>query len=154
MALVPNPTPTSTQSQRAVGAGNEGPTRRPSPAPAHNLKTGGPKSTPGPSSPSAADFDPQTPKKSLDPQESQVAKPDSWLEELHAPETSKIASESRISFETAKSRSPSTAGGPVRASSAPISTVLPYTSGDEKSVSFRLMRKLISFASVYFAFFL
>ena len=53
-----------------------------------------------------------------------------------------------------KSKSPSTAGGPVRASSTPISTVLPYKSGDEKSVSFRLMRKLVSFASVYFAFLL
>ena len=86
----------------AVGAGNEEPTRRPSPAPAHNLKTAGPRSTPSPSSPSAADFDPQAPKNSLDPQESQVAKADSWLEELHAPETSKFASESRTSSETAK----------------------------------------------------
>ena len=150
-ALVPNPTPASTQSHAAdtistsllesvpgaVGAGNEGPTRRPSPAPAHNLKTAGPRSTPSPSSPSAADFDPQAPKNSLDPQESQVAKADTWLEELHAPETSKIASESRTSSK-----------------SSPNSTVLPYKSGDEKSVSFRPMRKLISFASVYFAFLL
>ena len=102
MALVPSPTPASTQSQRAVGVGNERPTRRPSPAPAHNLNTAGPRSTPGPSSPSSAGFDPQTLKKSSDPQESQVAKPGSWLEELHTPEISKAASESRTSFETAK----------------------------------------------------
>lgn len=115
-ALVPNPTPASTQSHTAdtistsllesvagaIGAGNEGPTRRPSPAPAHNLKSAGPRSTPSPSSPSAADFDPQAPKNSLDPQESQVAKADSRLEEFHAPETSNIASESRTSSETAK----------------------------------------------------
>lgn len=326
-ALVPNPTPASTQSHAAdtistsllksvpgaVGAGNEGPTRGPSPVPAHSLKTAGPRSTPSPSSPSAAAFDPQTPKNSLDPQESQVAKADSWLEALHAPETSKTASESRTSSKTAKktriqdhshdgteipnllnffrysrvsssensdiksrstpnhvtptslpthgenheagaslpfpsttlgarpsqnhvpsnsstltshgssmhsdpfdsasfmtfkqpsdtaldplpplsvpssglrssltdpntwsnsqnktsannqaafrnqtafaskSKSPSTAGGPVRASSPSISTVLPYKSGNEKSVSFHPMRNLISFASVYFAFFL
>ena len=110
-ALVPSPTSASTQghaadtistSLLAVGAGNEGPTRRPSPAPAHNLKSAGPRSTPSPSSLSAADFDPQAPKNSLDPQESQVAKADSWLEDLHAPETSKIASESRTSSDTAK----------------------------------------------------
>lgn len=101
-ALVPNPTPASTQTQRAVEAGHEGPTRRPSPVPAHNLKTAGPRSTPSPSSQAATDLDPQVSKSSLDPQESQVAKPGSWLEELQTPGISKIASESWTSFETAK----------------------------------------------------
>ena len=102
VALVPNPTPASTQTQRAVEAGHEGPTRRSSPVPAHNLKTAGPRSTSGSSSQAAADLDPQVSKSSLDLQESQVAKLGSWLEELQTPGISKVASESRPSFETAK----------------------------------------------------
>lgn len=106
-ALVPNPTPASTQSHAADTIStsllkNQGPTRRPLAAPAHKLKTAGPRSTPNPSSSTAADFDPPAPKNSLDPQKSQVAKADSRIEDIHAPETSKIASESRTSSETAK----------------------------------------------------
>ena len=124
-ALVPNPTTaSSTHSHEAdtispslhesepgtIGAGNDGPTRKPSPAPAHNLKPAGPRSTSTPSpssSPSTTLLDPQAPKKSLDPHESQVAKADSGLEDLHAPESSETATESRTSSETAKETSSS-----------------------------------------------
>ena len=184
-ALVPKPTPASTQSHGAdtistsllksvpgaVEGGNEGPTRRPSPAPAHNLKTAGPRVTPSPSSPPAADFDPQAPKNSLDPHDTApdpllpLSVPSSGLlSSLTDPNTlsnsqNKTSANIQAAFRNqtafaSKSKSPSTVGGPVRASSSPISAVLPYKSGDEKSISFRPMRKLISFASDYFAFFL
>ena len=105
-ALVPNPTSASTQSHAAETtsvssfaplpgaseAGNNGPTSSHLLAPAHTFQIAGPRSTPGPLSPSTAISKPQTPQNSLNSQESQVVKTNSQIEESSAPVTRKSVS--------------------------------------------------------------